>query len=245
MNRFFYEIFEQMPRQGLGKPEYTKRALSFCQLPPHPLILDIGCGSGAQTLSLAENTYGLITAVDNHGPFLEQLRKKAKQQGLDSQIKILHADMNHLDLKQKFDLIWSEGSIFIIGFEKGLREWKKFLKPGGFMAVSEAAWIKENPPLEALTFWEKEYPAITDIPSNRDIIRSAGYTLIHDFIMPKDAWDEFYSALKIIIDKMKNKDLKNQQALNTLDMFDREIAAYQKFGEFYGYVFFIFLNPRS
>ncbi|MBD3412844.1 MAG: methyltransferase domain-containing protein [Candidatus Aminicenantes bacterium] len=245
MNRIFYEIFEQMPRQGPGKSEYTKRALSFCQLPPKPQILDIGCGTGAQTLSLAESTDGLITAVDNHGPFLKELSEKAKALGLDSKIQVLHGDMNRLGLKQKFDLIWSEGSIFVMGFEKGLREWKKFLKPDGFMALTEVAWIKDNPPTEALSFWEQEYPAIKDISSNRDIIRSAGYSLIQDFIMPKDAWDDFYSALKIIIHKIKSKDLKNQQALNTIGMFEREVKAYQRFGEFYGYVFFILLNYGS
>jgi ubiquinone/menaquinone biosynthesis C-methylase UbiE len=231
-----------MPRQGPGKSEYTKKALSFCSLPKNPQILDIGCGTGAQTLSLAESTDGVITAVDNHKPFLNQLRKKAEKLSLDSKIQTLHGDMNHLTLKQKYDLIWSEGAIFIIGFEKGLKEFKKFLKPNGFMALTEVAWVKENPPPEAISFWEKEYPAISSIDQNLKIIRNAGYKLIHHFIMPHDAWDKFYSDLKIIGEKIKKKYQDNPDAKNTLDMVSQEIEAYEQFGEFYSYVFYILKN---
>ncbi len=41
-------------------------------------------------------------------------------------------------------------SIFM-GFEKGLTAMKKFLKPGGYMAVSELSWLKDNPPAEIKT----------------------------------------------------------------------------------------------
>jgi len=242
MDPIFYEIFEHMPRQGPGKSEYTKKALSFCPLPKNPQILDIGCGTGAQTLTLAESMDGLITAVDNHKPFLDQLQKEVKQRSLESRIKILYADMNQLDLERKFDLIWIEGSIFIIGFEKGLKEFKKFLKPNGFMALTEVAWVKENPPPEAISFWEKEYPAISSIDQNLKIIRNAGYKLIHHFIMPHDAWDKFYSDLKIIGEKIKKKYQDNPDAKNTLDMVSQEIEAYEQFGEFYSYVFYILKN---
>jgi ubiquinone/menaquinone biosynthesis C-methylase UbiE len=244
LNEIFYEMFKQMPRQGPGKAEYTKKALSFCVIPDSPQILDIGCGTGAQTLSLAENTDGLIMAVDNYGPFLEQLKKKVKKSGFFEKIQIIQCDMNQLSIKQKFDLIWCEGAIFVIGFDKGLREFKKLLKPGGFMAVTEVAWTKENPPQEAVAYWEKEYPAITDVSSNINIIRSAGYELVRHFIMPRDAWDEFYAALKSITIRMQEKYKKNKEAEKIIDYAVKEIEAYEKFSEFYGYVFFIMKNKK-
>ena len=129
-----------------------------------------------------------------------------------------------------------------MGFEKGLRELKKFLKPKGFIAISEVAWIKENPPKEAVLFWKKEYPSMKDISSNIEVIQSAGYKLINHFIMPQDAWDEFYSALKIISDKMRKKYKNNKQAERVIEIVTKEIEAYEKFSDFYGYVFYIMKN---
>ena len=44
------------------------------------------------------------------------------------------------------DLIWSEGAVYTIGFERGINEWYKFLKHGGYIAISEASWFAKNRP---------------------------------------------------------------------------------------------------
>jgi methylase of polypeptide subunit release factors len=60
-------------RQGPGSPQETKKALDLIELDKsEPLkIADIGCGSGSQTITLAQNTKGLITAVDLFPEFLK------------------------------------------------------------------------------------------------------------------------------------------------------------------------------
>ena len=51
---YFFELFGDLPRQGPGCGEATLRALELLKdLPPQPKVLDIGCGSGMQTLILA------------------------------------------------------------------------------------------------------------------------------------------------------------------------------------------------
>ena len=80
LSPFFYRIFESIPRQGPGCAGATKHVFSL--IPPLPgdaKILDIGCGSGTQTLDLAGLAPGTITAVDNHQPFLDMLNAKAKK----------------------------------------------------------------------------------------------------------------------------------------------------------------------
>jgi len=47
---------------------------------------------------------------------------------------------------EELDLIWSEGAIYNIGFERGINEWRKFLKPGGFIVVSEASDFADPSP---------------------------------------------------------------------------------------------------
>jgi ubiquinone/menaquinone biosynthesis C-methylase UbiE len=99
-------------------------------LPDKPLIADIGCGKGVQTIDLARQTNGQITAVDIHQPFLDSLEQRAAELNLTNHIRILQADMNALPFSpESLDLIWAEGSIFITGFENGLKNWRRFLKP--------------------------------------------------------------------------------------------------------------------
>ena len=75
----FFELHRDLPREGPGDDESTLRALALCtELPERPDVLDVGCGPGMQTLALAAATGGIITAVDAHEPFLDQLRERAR-----------------------------------------------------------------------------------------------------------------------------------------------------------------------
>ncbi len=76
----FFEIFGSLPRQGPGNLASAQKALRLCEdLPNAPEILDLGCGTGGQTLQLAELTQGSILAVDIHAPSIEKLNQKLTQ----------------------------------------------------------------------------------------------------------------------------------------------------------------------
>ncbi len=155
MEKIFFEIFELLPRQGPGDDASTKKAFQkLTELPKSPEILDIGCGVGKQTLDLAKLTSGKITALDNHYPFIEILKRNISQAGYSSRVKCVVGDMASMDFVDKsFDLIWSEGSVFIMGFENALKSWRRLLRPGGYMAVSELVWFKEDAPKEIKDFF--------------------------------------------------------------------------------------------
>jgi ubiquinone/menaquinone biosynthesis C-methylase UbiE len=190
----FFEIHQDLPRAGPGDNSQTRKALSMLtDLPSRPRILDIGCGPGMQTIELAKQTDGTITAVDNHAPFLEVLWQRSMEEGVSNRISILQASMFDLGFKKEsLDVIWSEGAIYIIGFEKGLRAWRPFLKRGGYMSVTEFSWIKEIPPAEVKSYWETGYPGMKRMEDNLKIIREAGYEEVDRFILPESSWWEFY-----------------------------------------------------
>lgn len=50
-------------------------------------------------------------------------------------------------------MIWCEGAVYNIGFERGLNEWRRYLKKGGYLAVSENAWLTGKRPAEISDFW--------------------------------------------------------------------------------------------
>lgn len=94
-------------------------------LPEKPRIPEIGYGLGMQAVTLAKLSNGEICATDNHQPFLEQLKKTAKEEGVADKITAVNADMTALNYEDEAST-WCEGAIFI-GFEKGIREWKKLV----------------------------------------------------------------------------------------------------------------------
>jgi SAM-dependent methyltransferase len=139
-----------------------------------------------------------------------------------------------------FDVIWSEGAIYIIGFEKGLREWKPFLKNGGYLAVTELSWLKPDPPAEVKTFWQENYPHIQTREENLALLQKAGYRAVGHFTLPESAWwQDYYNPSEKRIAMLTEKYRDNDEALAFLDISQREIDLYRRYSEWYGYVFYV------
>jgi len=242
----FYHVFEFLPRQGPGCTAATKAAWAL--LPPiqdRAQILDIGCGSGAQTRDLAALSPGMITAVDNHQPFLDAIREQSRKDGTDGRIKTVCASMEDLPFENgQFDLIWSEGAIFIIGFEKGLRTWKPLVKKGGFIVVSDAAWFEQNPPQELVQWWEKEgYIPRTEVQL-REMVRSEGLRLLATYRLPEAGWwDYYYVPMLARIAELRKTHGSDPALAPILDSFKNEAEMYRQYKRYYGYTFFIMQNP--
>jgi SAM-dependent methyltransferase len=250
---FFYEIFHySLPRQGPGDDASTLRALNELRAAPGqriftadhgPLkILDIGCGSGMQTLQLARHVDGAITALDNHQPFLDELQRRARAAGLSHKIRTVRGDMNNLAFEAgSFDLIWCEGAIFVAGFRRGLESFRHLLTPGGMMALTEMAWFRPDPPQECRDFIGGAYPPIMDVPGNLAVIEECGYDIIGHFLLPASSWrDDFYVPLEQRVDLLRRRqhaDDPDRMAL--LDYTQQEIEINRKYSEYYGYVFFM------
>ncbi len=237
-----YEIHKNLPRQGPGSNESTGKALSLIpDLPANPGILDVGCGPGQQTIELIRKTGGTVTAVDNHQPFLDTLEKNAKDLGFSDNLRIINRDMFALDLnKGQFDLIWSEGAIYIIGFEEGLKEWKLFLKSGGYMAVTEITWLQRNVPDELKQFWDEGYPAMKSIEENLGIIKDSGYEPSGYFTLPDSAWwNDYYTPLEIRLNDFRKKHLGDSEELEIIESSLLEIDLFRKYSDYYGYLFYV------
>jgi ubiquinone/menaquinone biosynthesis C-methylase UbiE len=241
----FWELHSDLPREGPGCDEATSDALkSITGLPPAPRILDIGCGPGMQTLVLARETRGSITAVDTHQPFLDGLTRRAARAGLSDRIETINASMKALDFPDRaFDLVWAEGAIYVMGFAEGLQAWKRLLKPNGAIAVTELSWLCSSIPDGANRFWKERYPAMTDVDGNLRAMESTGYSPISHFVLPEHAWwDHYYSPLERRIQELKRSHKDNEEAMDFLDGEQQAIDLYRRCSGSYGYVFYIARN---
>ncbi len=97
---------------------------------------------------------------------------------------------------EEFDIIWSEGAIYNIGFENGIKKWKNYLKIGGFLAVSEITWTTNSCPKEIEEFWNNEYSEIDTASNKIKILEENGYSLVGYFILSQNSWiDKFYKPM--------------------------------------------------
>jgi len=241
-------MFEGLPRQGPGLDEATAFAFSF--IPPDRKkgkILDIGCGSGMQTLTLARICPDCqITATDLHQPFLDDLSDRAKKAGFDGKITIRQASMDNLSfVDNSFDIIWAEGSAFIIGMESALRYWKKFLKPDGYLVFSDCVWFTDSPSKEPKEFFDEISPGLPTESGAEEIIRSEGYSVIGSFRLPHTGWwNHYYSPLYERLGMLKEKYANNEDAQFIIQGLEKEIEIHRRYSGEYGYTYFI-LKPSG
>jgi len=236
------EYFSHLERQGPGSPEVTVKALSFIdKLDKEAKIADLGCGTGGQTMILAQHTPGQIKGLDLFPTFIDLFNKNAQQHGLQERVKGIVGSMDQLPFQaEELDLIWSEGAIYNIGFERGLREWKAFLKPGGYVAVSEASWFTEERPQEIQDFWMDAYPGIDTIPNKVAQMQQAGYVPVASFILPDNCWlEHFYTPQVRAQETFLKEHAGNKAAEGFIANQRYEEELYHKYKDLYGYVFYI------
>jgi len=205
-------------RERLNK--YTRRAFQMLPELDKPHVLDVGCGSGVPTMELARLSNGQIIGLDIDQSILDQLARKIEEAGLSDRVKTLKCSVFDLDFPdESFDIIWAEGSIARIGFEKGLKEWRRFLKPNGFLVVHDE---------------------ITDMTKKLEQIPNCGYDLLEHFILPKDTWwTEYYGPLEKRVNELRAKHSDEPQALLELDKEQREIDMFKANSRRYSSVFFV------
>jgi len=226
-------------RQGPGSEAAFLRALELSGIDTEaPLeIADIGCGTGVSSVLLATHTKAHITAVDFLPAFLEKLEENAKQAGVADRITTLTADMGDLPFERKqFDVIWSEGAMYNIGFQIGVEQWKKYLKPNGTLVATEITWLTSDMPEEIRIHWEKEYPEIASASVKIKQLEDAGYSLLGYFPLSSDCWlEKYYEPLQHGFADFLARNGNSEDAQAVVKAEEHEIALYKKYKEYYSY----------
>ena len=212
------QAYKDHLREGLVK--YTRKAFQIVPKRPMPRILDIGCGSGIPTMELAKSSDGEITAIDTSQTALDRLASKINKAGLTNRVKTEKRSMLNMDFpKESFDIIWAEGSISVIGFERGIKEWRRFLKTGGFLVVHDD---------------------LGNLTEKREQISQCGYELVDHFILSEDIWwNEYYAPLEKRFNEIRAKHAGDKKTIAVLENDQLEIDAFKRDHKRYRSVFFV------
>ncbi len=230
-------------RQGPGSDETVRKILSILNIDKNSELemADIGCGTGGSSIEILKNTNFKITAVDFLPEFLKKLNVVAREQGFDKRIKTLESDMGNLPFQdEQFDLIWSEGAIYNIGFKRGVTEWKKFLKKNGYMVLTEITWLKNDIPEEIKNHWNTEYPEIDFAENKKKILQDNGFELTDYFVLPENCWiDEYYIPLENGFDDFLERNNNSEEARVVVEENKKEIELYKKYKDCFSYGVYI------
>jgi ubiquinone/menaquinone biosynthesis C-methylase UbiE len=237
------DLHKDANRQGPGGDEETEKVIDLAYIDRSvPLkIADIGCGTGSSTLILARLLNARITAVDFLQDFLDVLETRARREGVYEKITSLCASMDNLPFEEEeFDVIWSEGAIYNIGFQKGVADWKRYLKPGGLLIASEISWITHSRPAEIQNHWASEYPEIDMASSKIKVLEENGYSPTGYFVLPEHCWlDNYYEPMQSGFQDFLSRNGNSEEARAIVESERREIELYKKYKAHYSYGVYI------
>ena len=241
------DLHKRADRQGPGGDSETRKAMELA-LPrvSKPLkIADIGCGTGASTMLLARDLNAHVTAVDFLPEFIEVLKTRAESEGLMDKITPIVASMDELPFTEdEYDVIWSEGAIYNMGFKKGVDDWRRFLKPGGLLVVSEITWTTGERPSELQNYWHSEYPEIGTASSKMRVLEDSGYTPVAYFSLPEHCWlDNYYRPIQNSFSAFLARNENSEAAQALVAAEKNEISLYEQHKNHFSYGMYIAKLP--
>jgi SAM-dependent methyltransferase len=232
-------MYGGLDKLGPGDDHSTRLMLG--KLPRHHFrcVVDVGCGSGRQTLVLARELDVVVHAVDNFAPFLDELNEKAATAGLSDRVRTLCLDMAALDEEfADIDLLWGEGSAYNLGFATALQRWFPVVAPGGCVVLSELSWLNDGTGGVVREFWDVAYPGMGTIEENCRAAVGAGYRLLDTHTLPRQSWEQgYYDILRPRAESLLDHEDSAVRALARENL--EEIEIFQLSGDSYGYVFYL------
>lgn len=237
----FWRAHADLPREAPGSEATTGLLLRLAgRLPPDPVVVDVGCGTGPASALLARLTGGRVTAVDRHEPYLAAVRRRAADSGVADRVTTLRADMAELPLEPgSVDLLWAEGAAYVVGLDVALAAWRPLLAPGGVVVLTEAEWLTPRPAAGARAFWDAGYPAMRTTAGNVGALQEAGWRVEATYVLPDADWEEYYAPLATRIAQLREAGVPDE----LLAQVGEEIEVREEHGGDYGYTGYV-LRPR-
>jgi len=240
----FFELHSGLERESPGSDASTRRAWRGLGAPEGARVLDIGCGPGAAAMELVRCGASEVVAVDLHLPYLRRLAAGTHAQGRGSRVLPVGADMAGLPFPDAaFDVLWAEGSIYLLGYERALTAWRRLVGPGGRAAVCDVVWLDADPLDEVRAFWAEGYPDMTTVADRAAQAEALGWRVLDVIVLPSDAWRAYYDPLEHRLEQLLAQHADDADAVAALEDDRVEIDMWRRYGDSYGAAFVLLELP--
>jgi len=213
-----------------GGMRATERLAELCHISKDSYVLEVGCGVGLTSCHLAARTGCRILGVDLSEKMVEWSRKRAARKGLEHLVEYRVADAQELPFEDAtFDAMLCESvTAFVPDQARAIREYRRVVKPGGYVGLNEGTWMKGDPPKKLYDFIVRtmENANFLTFAGWRELLESAG--LMDIVVEPQTL-----SAVRQRLDEISGLDFQdNLDRLRALGTF---LSLYAKNAPFRNY----------
>jgi len=141
-----YDLINRLVSLGMDR-RWRRLAARTCLAGEPRQVLDIGCGTGDMTLTLARLAAAgtTITGLDYSPPMLARARQKADRAGLGGRVRFIHGDATKLPFPDgQLDCVSISFAFRNLTYQNPLRlphlaEVRRALRPGGRYVIVESS----------------------------------------------------------------------------------------------------------
>jgi len=132
----------------LGALDSTDELLELCHIDGSKYILEVGCGVGRTPAYVARKYRCRVVGVDIREKMIARSKERAKREGLEHLLEFQVADAQDLPFEDdSFDVVMCESVVVMVPDQhKALSEYVRVTRPGGYVGLNEATWMREPTP---------------------------------------------------------------------------------------------------
>jgi len=162
-----------------GGLKATRELVELCHIDKEKYVLDVGCGTGKTPCYLAKRHGCRAVGVDISKRMIDRANERAKKEGVEDRVEFRVADAQNLPFEDDlFDVVIGEAITALLeDRQKGVSEYVRVTKPGGYVGLIEATWIKIPPPKELVEYLSRTYGFKEEIPTSdgwKELLKGTG-----------------------------------------------------------------------
>ena len=134
-----HRLISAIDQFHIGGLRATMDMIRLANFMPEDLVLDIGCGIGGPSRTIASECNCKVTGVDLHLDYCKAARSISKSLGLGEQTHFIQANALNLPFEDRsYDAVWAQHITMNISNKNALwREFYRVLKPDGKLFMYE------------------------------------------------------------------------------------------------------------